>query len=86
MKIKPGFILRNVAGETIALPTQGTADMDMMITLNETGSFLWEQLQQEKEPQELVEALLTEYDVDAETARQAVDSFVAKLKENDFLA
>ncbi len=86
MKIKPGFILRTVAGENIAMPTQGVADMDMMITLNDTGRFLWEQLQQEKQSEELVDALLKEYDVDAQTARKAVDSFTAMLKENDFLA
>ena len=44
MKLKEGFILRTVAGETVALPTGGVTNLDMMITLNETGKFLWEKL------------------------------------------
>jgi hypothetical protein len=38
------------------------------------------------EEAELAQALLKEYDVDQATAQQAVDAFVARLKELDFLA
>ncbi len=86
MKIKSGFVLKTVAGEIIALPTQGTTNLDMMITLNDTGRFLWEQLSQDVEKADMVAALLKEYDVDADTAAKAVESFVEKLKEHDFLA
>ena len=86
MKIKDGFVLRTVAGETVALPTGGTADMDMMITLNDTGRFLWERLQQDTDEAALVDALLGEYDVSRELATDAVSAFVARLKELDFLA
>ena len=44
MKLKEGFILRTVAGETVVLPTGGVTNFDMMITLNGTGRFLWEML------------------------------------------
>jgi len=86
MKIKEGFVLRTVAGETVVLPTGGTADMDMMITLNDTGRFLWECLQKDVDEEVLVEALLDEYEVSREVATEAVSGFVAKLKEHDFLA
>ena len=86
MKIKEGFILRTVAGETVALPTDGVTNLDMMITLNETGKFLWEKLAVGAEKNELVDALLAEYDVDRERAEKSVDAFVARLKELDFLA
>ncbi len=85
MKIKPGFILKTVAGETVALPTDGMVNLDMMITLNDTGRFLWEKLEQETSEEALAAALLAEYDVDEETARKSVHGFVEKLKENDFL-
>ena len=61
-------------------------DMNMMITLNETGAFLWEKLQEETDEAGLVTALLAEYDVDEPTAKQAVANFVAKLSDNGFLA
>ena len=86
MKIKDGFVLRTVAGETVALPTGGTTDMDMMITLNDTGRFLWECLQKDTDENALVEALLGEYDVSRESAVEAVSAFVGRLKELAFLA
>ena len=61
MKIKEGFILREVAGQIVVLPTGDQLDLNMMITLNDTGRFLWEHLQQETTNEELVAALLTEY-------------------------
>lgn len=86
MKLKDGFILRSVAGETIVLPTGGVTNFDMMITLNDTGKFLWERLTVGAEEAELVNALLAEYDVTEELAAQSVSAFVARLKELNFLA
>ena len=85
MKIKEGFLLRTVAGETVVLPVGGELDLNMMITLNDTGAFLWEQLASETDENELVAALLAEYDVDEATARKSVAAFVKKLNENGFL-
>ena len=86
MKLKDGFILRTVAGETVVLPAGGVTNFDMMITLNETGKFLWERLTNEVEEADLVKAVLEEYDVSEERAAQSVAAFVARLKELDFLA
>lgn len=85
MKIKEGFLLRQVAGQTVVLPTGNELDLNMMITLNDTGAFLWERLQSETEEAALVSALLAEYDVDEETARKSVSAFVKKLNDNGFL-
>lgn len=86
MKLKDGFILRTVAGETVVLPVGGGLDLNMMITLNDTGAFLWEKLGAETDEAALVAALLVEYDVDQETAKEAVSAFVKKLNDNGFLA
>lgn len=85
MKIKEGFLLRKVAGETVVLPVGGELDLNMMITLNDTGAFLWEQLESETDENELAAALLAEYDVDEATAKKSVAAFVKKLNENGFL-
>ena len=85
MKLKDGFILREVAGQMVAVPVRGDVDLNMMITLNGTGAFLWEKLQKEVSGDELVSALLEEYDVDEATARRSVNAFVGKLKENGFI-
>ena len=86
MKLKDGFILRTVAGETVVLPTGGVTNFDMMITLNGTGKFLWEKLEKGTQTEELVAALLEEYDVDEATAKAHVEAFVEKLNGHGFLA
>ena len=85
MKIKEGFLLRQVAGENVVIPSGDSLDLNMMITLNDTGAFLWEKLQEETTEEGLTAALLAEYDVDEATAKAAVASFLAKLTENDIL-
>lgn len=86
MRIKDGFLLRQIAGQHVVLPTDSDLDLNMMITLNETGAFLWEKLQSEIDEDALVAALLGEYDVDEATARTSVAAFVKKLNEHGFLA
>ena len=85
MKLKQGFVLRRVAGEIIVLPSGDDLDLKMMITLNETGEFLWKRLESGAGTEELVQAMLEEYDVDEPTARSGVERFVAKLSDNGFL-
>lgn len=85
MKIKNGFLLRQVAGQTVVLPANDDLDLNMMITLNETGAFLWERLQSETDEAALVAALLAEYAVDEATAARCVSAFVKKLNDNGFL-
>lgn len=86
MKIREGFLLRQVAGQTVVLPTGAELDLNMMITLNDTGAFLWERLQAETDEAALVAALLAEYDVDEATARKSVAAFIEKLSSHGFLA
>lgn len=85
MKIKEGFILRQVAGDTVVIPG-GDLDVNAMITLNHTGAFLWQKMEQEVTVQELEQALVAEYGIDQDTASKAVVSFVAQLEKNEFLA
>ena len=86
MKLKEGFILRQVAGENVVLSVGADVDLNGMITLNDTGCTLWKRLEQEAELSDLTAALLAEYEVDESTAAAAAEQFVAKLKEHDFLA
>ncbi len=86
MKLKEGFIKSKLGDECVVVPVGAqTVDFRGLITLNETGEFIWEQLNDEKTEQELVEAILSEYDVDRETAEKDVHAFVDTLKEKDLL-
>ena len=84
-KLKEGFVLRSIAGETVVIPSGDELDLNMMITLNGTGTFLWERLETGSDAETLTAALLEEYDVDPETARNAVEGFLKKLEAHGFL-
>lgn len=86
MKLKEGFILRTVAGETVVVPTGDALDLNMMITLNDTGKLIWQKLETGCDEDQLVEAILAEYEVDETTARKHVEGFVKTLEEHGFLA
>ena len=86
MKLKEGFVLREVAGDIVVIPSGETLNLNMMITLNDTGRFLWTRLEQGAELDDLVKALTEEYDVTEADARRCVESFVEKLDEHEFLA
>ena len=85
MKLKEGFVLRQVAGEYVAISVSADVDLNGMITLNETARTLWKRLEQEAELSDLTAALLEEFEVDEQTARDAAKGFVQKLKELDLI-
>jgi hypothetical protein len=87
MKIKPGFILREVDGHCVVIPVGAeAARFNGMITLRGTGKFLWEQLQRPQTEESLLEAVLELYDVSEETARADIARFLHDLREADVLA
>ncbi|WP_347490201.1 PqqD family protein [Desulfoscipio sp. XC116] len=86
MRIKEGYLLREVAGSYVVVPT-GRAALDFtgVITLNETGAFLWKLLAGDKTEQELLGALLEEYDTTEAKAKEDINIFIAKLKAADLI-
>jgi hypothetical protein len=85
MKLKNGFMLKEIAGECVVVVVDKTLNLDGMITLNDTAKTIWLALEKGAEMDELVKALTDEYEVDEDTARFAADTFIAKLRELDFI-
>lgn len=86
MKIKQSFIVKKILDDYIVVPAgEELVNFDAMITLNETGAFLWEQLQQDQTEEQLCGALCKEYDVDREQAASDVTDFVKLLRQNKVL-
>ena len=82
MKIDKEFILREIAGDYVIVPTGKTAlEFNGLITVNELGAFIWKKLQQDVTEDELIQDILEEYEVDEETARHDVEEFLNKLTE-----
>lgn len=86
MKINKDFIIREVAGEVIVVPTgAAAADMNGLITLNDAAAFMWKQLQEDCTREALVKSVLDEYEVDEETACEDVDRFIDALCQCNML-
>ena len=81
MKIKKGFVLRNVCGEQVIMGEGLDAiDFGRLLCLNETAAWLWQQAEKLSEftVDQLTEALCEEYDV---TEEQASEDVAAMLSE-----
>ena len=86
MKLKDGFVLKEIAGECVVVAVDSSLNLDGMITLNPTAKTIWRALEHGAEREHLILALTSEYDVSDDVAGVAVDSFISKLRELDFLA
>lgn len=82
MKIKKGFVLRELAGKHVVVAVgEAAREFNGIIRLNNTGAFLWNKLQSGTDDEALVTALLDEYDIDSSTAKQDVSTFVKTIRE-----
>lgn len=80
MKIQPGFNLKEVADSFVIVPTGANiVDFSAMITINETGAFLWNLLKEDIDEQTLAEKLMEEYEIDKDTALSDVKEFTEVL-------
>lgn len=86
MKIKKGFVLKQVAGNFIVVPTGSLVkSFNGVVNLNQTGAFLWSKSQDEIDRDKLIEELIKEYEIDLETAKKGVDKFIETLKKEGFV-
>lgn len=80
MKQNPDYILRTVAGSQVLVPVgEATKDFPGMITLNATSALLWETLSQSQTAEDLVNTLLSKFDVAEQQAKDDVEKFLHTL-------
>ncbi|MBQ9851050.1 MAG: PqqD family protein [Clostridia bacterium] len=82
--IKQGFVVREIAGEFIAVPVDSSCGTSIIV-LNPVSKFLWEELRSEKSFDELLDAMLKNYDVSREEAETDLKEFLAQLTENGLI-
>lgn len=86
MKLKNEMLLREVAGEIIAIPVGKTAlNFNGMICLNEVGAEIWKGLQEKQSKEEILERILQEFEVSREEAAADLEEFLQQLRHNDLL-
>ena len=85
-KLKNGFIVRNIGGQTMAVPVGSqTSEIHGMIALSESGALLWEALQNGAEVQALADILTENYEVEPSVAVSDVEKFLDGLRQQGAL-
>jgi hypothetical protein len=86
MKIKDGFILRNVVDEWIVMPKSANIkNFEGAIVLNDVSSHIWKQLESPISREDLLRSVLEEFDVSEDVAGIDLDEFLSRLRKMDML-
>lgn len=86
MKLKKGFKAVSIGEDRFIIEVGGsTVDLRSAMLLNPAAELLFTALFEDRSEKELVDILLSSYDVDEDTARRDVSAFILKLKERDML-
>ena len=86
MKIKKELIKREIAGDCILVPVgKSTLESNGLFALNELGAFIWDILAGAETEEEIVTAVLKEYEIDRETAVRDISEFLRKLESMEII-
>jgi hypothetical protein len=78
----PSIVTRKTGNEYVLVPVANNiADMNSVYTLNETGAFIWEQIDGKKRVEEIISSLVSEYEINEKSASQDVLSFLGEMKK-----
>ena len=86
VKAKPGFVLRKVAGEYMLMPTDRNIGVYKgAVLFNGVSAFIWEKMQKDVSRDELLSAVLNEFDTDGDTAAKDLDALLEKLDKMELI-
>ena len=86
MKFKKEFIESEIVGETVLIPTGETAaHFNGLISVNELGRFIWDNYENAKDEEDLLQKILDEYEVEKEVAKADMDEFLQTLKDAEII-
>ena len=86
MRIKDGFVVRDIMGQCVVVATgEASETFQGMIKLNETGKVIWESIADGKSEEEIVDLIVSEYDVDKDHAKNSVSKFISDMKDKGFI-
>lgn len=86
MKIKDGFMLRQIADQWVVVPLgERVVEMNGIMTLSESGAFIWKLMENDITLEDIIQAMLAEYSIDEETLRADVIEFISMIKEKGLI-
>jgi Coenzyme PQQ synthesis protein D (PqqD) len=75
-------VTRKTGNEYVLVPiTNNIADMNSVYTLNETGAFIWEQIDGKRSVEDIIIELTNEYDIDKQNAESDVFTFIENMSK-----
>ena len=78
----PNIVTRKTGSEYVLIPvTNNIADMNSVYTLNESGAFIWDLIDGKRSIAEIVDALVTEYNIDRGVAESDLNSFLSDMSK-----
>ena len=81
MKAKEGFVVRHILDEYVLLPTgDNISCFNGTILLNSVSAFIWEKLQHQISKEDLLQAVLDEFEVSRPIAAADLDNLLTALK------
>lgn len=84
--MKNKFLLKEVAGEYLLVPLgSSSTQFNSMITMNETGAFIWKRLEKGMSAKEIAEEMILEYKVSIEQAESDITKFKSYLEDKNIL-
>lgn len=86
MEIKKKLLKRQIAGDAFLVPLgKEVYDSNGLFFLSEVGEFIWDRLEQAESKEDILAAILEEYDVEEAVARKDMEDFFEKLKNFEII-
>lgn len=83
MKIKDGFIMKDVAGSKVVLPLgERQAEIRGIITFNDVGAEVFNMLDGTNSVEEIIEKIVKDYEAPYDTVKSDVEKLIEKMREN----
>lgn len=85
MRVKEGFVIREIMGQTVAIPTgKVSEEFTGMVKLNDTGRDIWEAVSDGMPEEEIVDMISEKYEVSKENAKSDVKKFISNMEAKGF--
>ena len=87
MKRIKEFVMREIADETVLIPTGETAqEFNGIISMTEVAAFIWNHIEEAENFMELVKMITDEYEVEAQVAAQDAVEFITHMLSQRMVA
>ncbi len=82
MNIKPGFVIRDVAGQAVAVAVAETSkSFHGMIKLNATGAFIWRGIADGLDQGQIADRMAEQFNVERDVALADAEGFISRLRD-----